>query len=50
MAAILVIDDETETSGSIQRVLEDAGHSVTLASSGQEALGLVRHKNQRGKN
>ncbi|MGE5766392.1 MAG: ATP-binding protein, partial [Bacteroidota bacterium] len=35
---VLVIDDEPDITGFLVEVLELAGHSVTVASSGQEAL------------
>ena len=38
MAHILVVDDEPDVRGSIRRVLERAGHHVTTAESGPDAL------------
>lgn len=38
MANILVVDDEKIISGSIQRVLVRAGHTITIANNGLEAI------------
>ena len=42
MAHILAVDDDTRVLRSIARLLESAGHTVSTAASGQEALELVR--------
>lgn len=44
MATILAVDDESQVLKSIGRVLEDAGHDVTLASSGEQALELIKRQ------
>ncbi|HXV86404.1 MAG TPA: response regulator [Gemmatimonadales bacterium] len=44
MADILVVDDEESVRSSIARTLALAGHSVTEAASGLEALNLVGTK------
>jgi CheY-like chemotaxis protein len=41
MASILVVDDSVSESKLIRKVLEDAGHSVSTAASGEEALTVV---------
>lgn len=42
MAHILIVDDEPQTRGSIRRILEDEGHTVSEAGSGNEALTLLK--------
>jgi DNA-binding response OmpR family regulator len=44
MTHILVVDDEPHVLQTIRLILEDAGYTVSVASSGQEALGLVAHQ------
>src|SRR5512136_19478 len=44
MATILAVDDESQVLKSIGRVLEDAGHDVTLSGSGAEALELIKRQ------
>jgi DNA-binding response OmpR family regulator len=44
MAHILAVDDDEQVLLSIQQLLEDAGHTVTAASSGREALGQLTHQ------
>ncbi len=44
VANILVVDDDAQVLRAIARVLEDAGHAVTTALSGEEALSLVRRQ------
>ncbi len=44
MAHILVVDDEADTLIAIGQVLEDSGHEVTLAASGQEAIDRLARK------
>lgn len=39
--SILVVDDEAELRDVVSRVLMDAGHRVTCATNGQEALTLL---------
>jgi hypothetical protein len=41
MAHILVIDDDPHMRALLRRVLENDGHSVTLANDGEDALTLV---------
>lgn len=43
---ILFVDDEMAYAQSAKRILEGFGHSVTLCSGGEEALGLLRHSPQ----
>lgn len=42
MAHVLVVDDEPQIRETLRMLLEDAGHSVTLAASGQEGLATLR--------
>jgi CheY-like chemotaxis protein len=42
MARVLVVDDETQIRESLQMLLEDAGHTVTTAARGAEALDTLR--------
>ena len=42
MASILIIDDEEDIRDALKMVLESAGHTVRLASNGNEALALQR--------
>jgi DNA-binding response OmpR family regulator len=44
MTHILAVDDESNVLKSISRVLQAAGFTVTTASSGLEALELIRHQ------
>jgi adenylate cyclase len=44
MATILVVDDDADIRTLIQAVLETAGHDVTLASEGQEAVNKLRRR------
>ncbi len=45
---ILVVDDEEHVRKLLQRILEDDGYDVIMASSGQEALDkLVQSENQK---
>src|SRR5256885_149247 len=44
MATILVVDDDPDIRGLIQAILEGAGHSVTVAADGQEALNKLKRK------
>lgn len=41
MATILAVDDDPDMLGAVRRVLEDAGHTVNVASHGQEALDII---------
>ncbi len=41
MARILVVDDEVDVLTTIQQILERAGHSALMASSGEQALSLM---------
>ena len=41
MARLLVIDDEPAHRDSLRRIFERAGHEVTLARDGDEALALL---------
>ena len=41
MARILVVDDEPAHRESLRRIFERAGHEVTLAKDGEEAIGLL---------
>jgi two-component system response regulator HydG len=41
MARILVVDDEPAHRESLRRIFERAGHEVTLARDGEEAIGLL---------
>jgi CheY-like chemotaxis protein len=42
MAHVLVIDDEPQIRESLRMLLEDAGHTVTLAASGPDGLAVLR--------
>ncbi|MBN1475715.1 response regulator [Candidatus Sumerlaeota bacterium] len=42
MAHILIADDEREAREIIRKILERAGHGVTEASGGEEALRILR--------
>jgi two-component system response regulator HydG len=42
MARILVVDDEPAHRESLRRIFERAGHQVTLASDGEEAIRLLQ--------
>ena len=44
MATILVVDDDNDIRTLIETVLEAAGHEVTLAASGQEALNKLKRR------
>lgn len=44
MATILVVDDDPDIRDLIQAILEAAGHNVTLAPDGQEALSKLKRK------
>ncbi|MBN1427978.1 MAG: response regulator transcription factor [Anaerolineae bacterium] len=44
MANILAVDDEAQVLRSIGRILEDAGHTVELASNGEQALELIKQQ------
>jgi len=44
MANILAVDDEAQVLRSIGRILKDAGHTVNLASSGEQALEHIRQQ------
>jgi two-component system response regulator (stage 0 sporulation protein F) len=44
MASILVIDDEPIIRALLRTVLEGAGHTVTEATNGREALALYRQQ------
>jgi len=44
MATILVVDDDADIHELIQAILETAGHDVTLAADGQEALNKLKRK------
>lgn len=44
MAHILVVDDEAEMRGMIAEHLARAGHVITQAADGREAIGYVRAK------
>ena len=44
MATILVVDDDNDIRTFIETVLEAAGHEVTLAASGQEALNKLKRR------
>lgn len=41
MAYVLVVDDDKDVRGVIRSVLEQAGHEVTTARDGLEALNLI---------
>ncbi|HMS04067.1 MAG TPA: response regulator, partial [Gemmatimonadaceae bacterium] len=41
-ARVLVVDDEPELLAAMRRVAERLGHHVTMATDGEEALGLAR--------
>jgi CheY-like chemotaxis protein len=42
LARILVIDDERQVRDMLEEMLRSAGHAVTMASSGDEALEIQR--------
>jgi CheY-like chemotaxis protein len=44
MATILVVDDDADIRDLIQAILEGAGHDVTVAAEGQEALNKLKRK------
>jgi len=44
MATILVVDDDQDIRELIQAILEAAGHDVTVAADGQEALNKLKRK------
>jgi DNA-binding response OmpR family regulator len=44
MANILAVDDEAQVLRSIGRILVDAGHEVTLAPGGQQALEAIKQR------
>jgi two-component system alkaline phosphatase synthesis response regulator PhoP len=44
MANILAVDDEAQVLRSIGRILEDAGHTINLASNGEQALEYIRQQ------
>lgn len=44
MACILIIDDEKAICEEFRGLLEDDGHQVDIATSGQEAFRIVREK------
>ena len=39
---ILIVEDEVLLAKSLQEILEDSGHEVSLAYDGQEGLELAR--------
>ncbi len=41
---VLVVDDDDDARGALARVLESAGYTVHTASSGKEALRIVKEK------
>ncbi len=43
MSTFLVVDDSTSDRQRLQRLLEGAGHHITVASNGAEALESVRN-------
>ena len=45
--SILLVDDEDMVARSIKRVLELAGHELTIAASGQEAIEIFRRADHR---
>ena len=44
MANILAVDDDPQVLSSINKILEDAGYDVSLASSGPEALDMIKRQ------
>ena len=44
MATILVVDDDPDIRDLIQEILEGAGHDVTVAAEGQEALNKLKRR------
>lgn len=44
MAHILIVDDETQTRGSVRRILEHDGHEVSEAGDGNEALAWLQRQ------
>src|SRR5258707_11077677 len=44
MATILVVDDDPDIRDLIQAILEAAGHDVTVAAEGQEALNKLKRR------
>ena len=44
MASILVVDDDADIRALIEAVLETAGHEVTLAAEGKEALSKLKRR------
>ena len=44
MATILVVDDDQDIRELIEEILEGAGHEVTLAADGQEALNKLKRR------
>lgn len=46
MARVLVVDDEPQIREALRMLLEDAGHSVTLAHSGAAGLATLRQQGE----
>lgn len=44
MAHILLVDDEPQTRGSVKRILEDAGYTVSEAGDANEALAWLKNQ------
>jgi CheY-like chemotaxis protein len=44
MATILVVDDDPDIRTLMEAILEPAGHSVTMAADGQEALSKLKRR------
>ena len=44
MQTVLIVDDESQIRSALEGVLADEGYKTLLAGSGEECIGLLRHK------